>query len=1175
MLIKQAIDISFAQGLDTKTDPKRVAMGNFVSLENTIFDKGGLLQKRNGYAQLSSLPDTSSTYLTTFNGNLTAVGTAISAYNSGNSNWVSKGSIQPMSINTLPLIRNNLNQMACDTVVAANGLICTVYLESNGTTVINKYAISDSVTGQNIVSPTVIPVAAGAVTGGMRVFLLGTNFIIVFTNIISTVAHLQYVAVSTNNPTLVGSNTDIASSYVPATTLSWDGYVVGSHLYLAYNTATGGQSVKVTYLTNTLSLLTAVTFSGYTATLMSVTADTTGTSGVIYVSFYNLSSTTGFTLVVDQNLNTILNPMEIIASGTILNLTSAAQNGTCLIFGEVSNAYSFDSSIPTNYIVARSVTPLGMTFHSVFSSGVGSITASNTAGLINGMYLVDNTSAAHIAAGTIFTISGSTLTLSINTAGNSASSPGDSLSAAIVSSSMVVIRSVGLASKAFIINGVVYFLSTYSSAYQPTYFLINGSDSISAFPVVSAKLAYENAGGYLINGLPSITINDTTAQIPYLYKDLIEAVNKNTAVSAGTQVNGIYSQTGINLSTFEIGTQGLDTAEIGSDLHLSGGFLWMYDGYLPVEHNFFLWPDTDQINPTNTAAWTESPVSPTGTFLNASTSITLSSTSGVAIGMAISDSTNPSYIPSGTIVMALSGSTATISKPTTHAGTTDTLAISGSMASKPDSSTNTNAYYYQFTYEWTDNAGNAFRSAPSIPIPLTTTGSATTGSVVLNIPTLRLTYKISSPVKIVIYRWSVGQQIYYQTTSITAPLLNDTTVDSVTYTDVNNDATILGNNIIYTNGGVVEDINAPASNIMTLFDTRLWLVDAEDPNLLWFSKQVIENTPVEMSDLFTIYIAPTTAAQGSTGPITALSVLDDKLIIFKQNAIYYINGIGPDNTGANNTYSQPIFVTSTVGCANQQSIVFMPQGLMFQSDKGIWLLDRSLGTNYIGSPVEKYNAGNVESAQNIPQTNQVRFILDIGITLMYDYYYNQWGTFTNVPAISSCIFEGMHTFINSFGAVYQEFIGSYLDGSIPVLMQFTTGPLRLGDLQNYQRAYFFYLLGTYNTPHKLAIGIAYDYSTSSSQSVILVPSNYNPAYGAGPANSPYGQGALYGGNDNLEQFRVFLQRQRCQAFSISLQEIYDATYGAPAGAGLTISGLNLVCAFKQKFKPEISAQSFG
>lgn len=207
---------------------------------------------------------------------------------------------------------------------------------------------------------------------------------------------------------------------------------------------------------------------------------------------------------------------------------------------------------------------------------------------------------------------------------------------------------------------------------------------------------------------------------------------------------------------------------------------------------------------------------------------------------------------------------------------------------------------------------------------------------------------------------------------------------------------------------------------MTLFDTRLWLVDAEDQNLLWFSKQVIENTPVEMSDLFTFYIPPTTAAQGSTGPITALAPLDDKLIIFKSNAIYYINGTGPDNTGANNNYSQPIFITSTVGCANQQSIVFMPQGLMFQSDKGIWLLDRGLGTTYIGAPVEQYNSGLVESAQNIPETNQVRFILNTGVTLMYDYYYSQWGTFVNVPAISSCIFQNLHTFINSYGAVIKN-----------------------------------------------------------------------------------------------------------------------------------------------------------
>src|SRR3954469_537196 len=117
MLVKQGIDISFAEGLDTKTDPKRVSMGKFLKLENSVFTTGGLLQKRNGYSALASLPDENYSYLTTFNGNLTAIGENIAAYNSANASWVVKGAIQPVRMATLPLIRNNFNQTMCDSVI--------------------------------------------------------------------------------------------------------------------------------------------------------------------------------------------------------------------------------------------------------------------------------------------------------------------------------------------------------------------------------------------------------------------------------------------------------------------------------------------------------------------------------------------------------------------------------------------------------------------------------------------------------------------------------------------------------------------------------------------------------------------------------------------------------------------------------------------------------------------------------------------------------------------------------------------------------------------------------------------------------------------------------------------------------------------------------------------------
>lgn len=1033
MLNKQPIDISFAQGLDTKTDPKRVQIGKFIELENTVFNRGGLLEKRAGYPRLGNLPSSNYANLTTYNGNLTAIGQGIAAYNAAGATFVEKGDIQPLSLSVLPVVRNNLNQTAMDIAVAPNGAACCVYLESDGSTTTNKYVIYDSVTGQNLSAPAAIPVSTGTVSGGMRVFVLGSNFVMVFTNTITGTPHLQYVTVSTTNPSMVGTNTDIVASYTPATTVAWDGYVVGDYLYIAYNNTSGGQSVKVTSLSRTLVLAAAATFATYKATMMSVTADISNpVSPVIYVSFYRSDTSVGYTLAVNTVLATLLSPQQIISSGTYLNIASAAYAGVCRVFGEVSNAYSFTTA-KTNYINSCTVT----------------------------------------------------------------------LATSTVTAMAVNIRSVGLASKAFVVDGVAYYLAAFQSTYQNTYFLINGSSSSASSPVIAAKLAYQNGGGYLATGLPSVTVTDNVAQTGYLIKDLIQAVNKNTDVPTGQQTAGVYSQTGINMASFVIGTDAINTVELGQDLQISGGFLWMYDGYLPVEHNFFLYPDTY----STTASWSD-----TG----------------------------------------------------------------GSMHAKPDGTTNANAYYYQFTYEWTDNQGNAFKSAPSIPVPVTSTGNGTTGSVTLNIPTLRLTMKTANKVKIVIYRWSVAQPVYYQVTSITSPTLNNTTSDSIPYVDTLADASIIGNNIIYTTGGVVENTNAPATDLMTVFDTRLWLVDQEDPNLLWFSKQAIEKVPVEMSQLLTVYVPPNTAVMGATGPIRSLAVMDDKLILGKENSFLYINGKGPDNTGAQNQYSEPIFITSTVGCTNQDSIVMTPKGLMFQSNKGIWLLARNLDPMFLGAPVQELTSGaTVLSAVTVPETNQVRFTLDTGITLMYDYFYDQWGTFTNVPCLSSCIYEDRHTYLDSSGGVFQQTPGTYLDGSRPVLIRFKTGPIKLGAIQNYQRAYFFYLLGTYLTPHKLSIGISYDYEASPSQQTIITPINYSTPFGAGPSQSPFGQQEVFGGPDSLEQWRVFLDRQRCMAFAITLQEIFDPSYGTMAGAGLNLSGLNVVCAFKKGYRPQDNQTSVG
>ena len=890
-----------------------------------------------------------------------------------------------------------------------------------------------------------------------RAFLISNYFIITFIGDLPSAPTLQYAAIPLVNPTIATPLTGVISTDILSLVGGYDGQVINNQVVLAW--AGTGSTLNTGRISQTLSIdINTPIVATSDITLISVSTDPN--ANIIWISYWDATTHNGTIVGLNTNLITIVAPTTIITGTVLATITSvtiiSGTTSTASIFYQVVNNYSYNDSLSDT----------------MRSDYIASVTVS-----------------APLVGGT-----------------------------ATVGTPTPIVRSVGLASKAFVgTTGTIYMLAVYGdttqinpldNSNQSTYFLIDSTGAIYM------RLAYSNAGGYAKNQvLPTVSYINSQYMTPYLVTDFLATVNKATnATPNGLPSNAIYTQTGINLAKFSLNTIGQQSTEIAGALHLTGGMLWEYDGIKPVEHSFHVWPENV------VATWSQ-----TG----------------------------------------------------------------GGIASRPSGYVATNpSYYYQFTYEWTDNAGNLQRSAPSIPIGVITTDSGsniTTGSVTINVPTLRLTYKqpfvsvpnaaITNPVRIVGYRWSVEQQVYYQFTSITAPNLNDTTIDSIAIVDTLADSKILGNTVLYTTGGVIEDIATPASVASTLFNNRLFLIDAEDPNLLWYSKQVIEAVPVEMSDLLTIYVAPTTGAQGSTGPMTALAPMDDKLIIFKKDAIYYINGTGPDNTGANSTFSDPVFVTGTVGCTNPQSIVLMPNGLMFQSDKGIWLLGRDLSTTYIGAPVESYNSQPVMSATAIPGTNQVRFILSDSTTLMYDYFFNQWGTHTNTFAISGTLYQGALTYLNKYGQIFQEVENTYIDGTRPVLMSITTSWLNVAGLQGYERFYFLYLLGTYQSPFKLNVQLAYDYNSSATQATLITPDNQSQPWG-GEAN--WGSGQPWGGTTgNVFQARLFPQVQKCESFQVTINELYDPSFGQAAGQGLSLSGMNMVIGVKKGYRTQKASRSFG
>lgn len=462
-------------------------------------------------------------------------------------------------------------------------------------------------------------------------------------------------------------------------------------------------------------------------------------------------------------------------------------------------------------------------------------------------------------------------------------------------------------------------------------------------------------------------------------------------------------------------------------------------------------------------------------------------------------------------------------------------------------------YSYIYTYEWIDNQGQVHRSFPSAVItPLsgstTFASGVTDGVITLTIPTLRVTNKPGTQVVINIYRTVANGSVYFQLSAFFGTVINDPSVATVTYVDGEPDSLIIENIQLYTTGALGY-FAPPASSALTNFKNRAIYVSSEDQYQIGYSNAVLQNFPVQFVPEFIINIGTV------GGTLTTVAQMDDKMILFKSGkisgpAIYYMQGQGPAPSGAGNDFQDPLPITVDAGCVDRPSVVLTPVGLMFKSDKGIYLIDRSLQASYIGAQVEGYNQYSVLSAQLIPNTTQVRFWLSNGTLLMYDYFYKKWASWTPPAGISDCIFQGQHTYVTAAGQVYQETPGLYVDGTnVPVLWSFTTAWVQLMGLQGYQRAFWFLLIGDYISAHKLAISLFTDFSTTPDSSVTITPNSQKA----------------------LEDWRVFFAKQRCQSFQVQMSEVYTGTLGQ----GLNLSGLNLVVGAKSKHRTISAAQSTG
>jgi hypothetical protein len=297
-----------------------------------------------------------------------------------------------------------------------------------------------------------------------------------------------------------------------------------------------------------------------------------------------------------------------------------------------------------------------------------------------------------------------------------------------------------------------------------------------------------------------------------------------------------------------------------------------------------------------------------------------------------------------------------------------------------------------------------------------------------------------------------------------------------TYVDDYADATLLQQEQNPENGGRVESLAPPGATIIVADASRLFL--AGIPNE---PHQIVYSQLRGVGELATFFDAFTIDLPSTGGTITALALLNETLIAFKETAIYAIPGVGFSNTGGGANYGPARLVATDTGAQSQETLAVTPIGLIFRSDKGWYLLDRGFTPRYIGGPVDEFDDDTIVGVEVLEAQHQIRCVSAERI-LVYDYLVEQWGEWTIGDHVNSVLWNGVHVVASETQVQIQQsdFVRD-ASTEAPYSIDVETAWIKVADMQGFARIRHAMVLGEYRSPHELRIRMARDYETTFHQ----------------------------------------------------------------------------------------------
>lgn len=477
-------------------------------------------------------------------------------------------------------------------------------------------------------------------------------------------------------------------------------------------------------------------------------------------------------------------------------------------------------------------------------------------------------------------------------------------------------------------------------------------------------------------------------------------------------------------------------------------------------------------------------------------------------------------------------------------------------------------YEFAAIYESVDGQGQRHQSSPSPTVQVVV---ALNDALTFDVPTLQLTQRTN--VKHVLFGTQPNGTTLNRFGTVAAPveiLNNKALAQSSTMVFSGPPA---ANELLYSQPFVADttlpnDAPGPCS-VLGIHQNRLWLDLSDKAGAYRYSQQLIDGVGLQFNEVLGGQLP------GDAGAITGFASMDENQVILAERKLFRVTGTGPSTSGGYNGYSDPVEIPSDVGCTEPSSVLKIPDGVMFRSAKGWYLLTRDLTVRYIGGPIKRWDTDIITSAVLMEDRQEIRISsrhtydsnFSGALQFCYSYVADTWSVFqvsSLSVALKNCYlaFDAVwwptlnrYVSIGYYDGINQDTPGTYLDwpgnnaAPFAIGMSARSSFLHLTALEGFQRVRWLYLTASGPTAPATTVTFRIDYDD-------LYQTQNPPGAPGCYLTSGLVLTAIPFANPASVDLRHKFWRQKCKSVAITINEI-PVSAGAAGLTGFQVLALQI------------------